>query len=434
MLNFSVSLIVFQIEMLIAYIVFSYASNRTRPVFTTFLTGALIFSSGAVINYIFSNTVWVNAIYAAIMNFSFAILCFNFSARAAATYSILMDLLSIAFECITIFSISAVIGSEITEYNSNISILIIETAISKTFYLFSCVLLLGLSKNKSFRGEIPASFYFFPVCILISLLSFWYISAHESLSDINQLLLSIISIVLLGATVLLFITYRHSIERDNEYIRVKSENDRLQIEKAHYDILERQNQQLMMYAHDTKNHLAAIQNLSTIQGINDYIEKLLDQLGNYTSNCHSGNKILDVIINKYVTECDILGIEFYYDVRSCNLSNVEDIDLVAILGNLMDNALTAAKNSEQKYMALETTTRNTYCVIIISNSCDQKPAAHETQLITTKEDKWLHGFGIKSVRKTLKKYQGDFNWDYNIEKRLFIATVMVGKAKTPAAI
>lgn len=40
-------------------------------------------------------------------------------------------------------------------------------------------------------------------------------------------------------------------------------------------------------------------------------------------------------------------------------------------------------------------------------------------------DQSLHGFGLKSVAKTLKKYHGDFAWDYDAEGRLFTITAMM---------
>lgn len=45
-------------------------------------------------------------------------------------------------------------------------------------------------------------------------------------------------------------------------MQVRSELSRIQSEKNYYQILEQQNQQLMIYAHDAKNHLAAIRSLN----------------------------------------------------------------------------------------------------------------------------------------------------------------------------
>ena len=67
-----------------------------------------------------------------------------------------------------------------------------------------------------------------------------------------------------------------------------------------------------------------------------------------------------------------------------------------------------------------------YSIIIISNSCDTPPKENSGMLATTKSDREFHGFGLKSVKKTLKKYEGDFEWDYDEINRIFTITVMVG--------
>lgn len=79
-----------------------------------------------------------------------------------------------------------------------------------------------------------------------------------------------------------------------------------------------------------------------------YISKMTESLATYSKVSHSGNHILDVIIDKYVTECKIKKIKFDFDIKNNNLKNVEDYDLVAILGNLFDNAVEAAEKSSLK--------------------------------------------------------------------------------------
>ena len=145
-----------------------------------------------------------------------------------------------------------------------------------------------------------------------------------------------------------------------------------------------QNHQLMLYAHDAKKHLGAIQALTDDSRINGYVTQLTRQLHDYAKSCHSGNKLLDVMIHKYETACSQEAIRFEYDVKLCNLSGVADLDLVAILGNLMDNALRAAVESEKKTIRLETLRRNGYSVIIVSNSCAHPPVHLERSLFSTK--------------------------------------------------
>ena len=55
------------------------------------------------------------------------------------------------------------------------------------------------------------------------------------------------------------------------------------------------------------------------------------------------------------------------------------------------------------------------------------PIVGEEGLRSTKAGGENHGFGLKSVAKALKKYEGDFQWDYDPEKRRFTMTVMIGQ-------
>ena len=434
MLNPLVSCSVYAFEMLIIYVFFSRISDRKATAMKTFLIGILLFEAGSGINLLFQNNLWINTAVSIAIRILFCVLCFDVKAVLAACYSVVLVVMNFALELISVLVISAITGTETIDYNSNLALLVLECSTSKILFFVTCLIMSHIIKPHSGLSKYQLSLFFFPLCSALCLMIFWFICTRDNVTYDIQLLLSVASVIIFGSTVLLFVTYQHQIDAEREHLRVKSENERLQTEKSYYDILEQQNQQLMIYTHDTKNHLAAIQSLSTDPAINEYIAKLLNQLKVYSSNCHSGNKMLDVMINKYVIDCNRRGIQFDYYLKSCNMKRLDDIDLVAILGNLMDNAITAAEKSNDKKISLETTQRNGYSVIIISNSCDSAPTIHGGQLVTSKVDKKLHGFGLKSVAKTLKRYSGDFSWEYNELYHEFIVTVMVSEKSADAFI
>lgn len=119
------------------------------------------------------------------------------------------------------------------------------------------------------------------------------------------------------------------------------------------------------------------------------------------------------------------GIIFEYNVKECPLLCLEDLDLVAILGNLMDNALTAANQSAEKKVSLTTTVRNTYSVIALKNSCDTSPRSQGEKLLSTKENPRFHGYGLKSVARAVKKYHGDQYWSFDPDNRMFTMTAIL---------
>ena len=427
MLNPLVSCSVYGFEMLIIYVFFTRISERKTTSLKILFVGLVLFEAGSALNLLFQNNLWINTVVSIAIRVLFCIFCFDVNAFLAACYSVVLVVLNFALELVSVLVISAITGTETIDYNSNLALLILECSTSKILFFVTCLIMSHIIKPHAAFSKYQLNLFFFPLCSALCLMIFWFICTRDNVTYDIQLLLSVASVIIFGSTVLLFITYQHQIDAESEHLRVKSENERLQTEKSYYDILEQQNQQLMIYTHDTKNHLAAIQSLSTDPAIDEYIAKLLNQLKDYSSNCHSGNKMLDVMINKFVIDCNRRGIHFDYYLKSCNLKKLDDIDLVAILGNLMDNAITAAAKSNDKKISLETTQRNGYSVIIISNSCDIAPTLQAGQLVTSKDDKILHGFGLKSVSKTLKRYSGDFGWEYSELYHEFIITVMVSQ-------
>lgn len=81
---------------------------------------------------------------------------------------------------------------------------------------------------------------------------------------------------------------------------------------------------------------------------------------------------------------------------------------------------------KKSILPLKLISKNDFSVIIVSNSCDISPNFNDSELpTTTKKHKQLHGFGLKSVKKTLKKYNGDIDFEYDCEKNRFIVTVFL---------
>lgn len=425
MLNPVVSLGVYLVEMVISYIffraIFEYRHSPGRCI----VIGIVLFSLGSAINIVFHNNGVINAFSTFLINIFFAWICFDSALFKNLFYSALLCAINATVEISVIFISSFITNGDFLDYNSNIILLLFQVIPIKTLYFLIVVILIIVLRPEENKSPIPVDFLIYPIAAAVCQGIFWYICSQPDISYRVQFLLAIASVFLFIAFILLFITYSHQIKKDKQALQVKSELSRLQTEQSYYQILDQQNQQLMIYAHDAKKHLAAIQALNEDPQINNYVAKLSEQLADYTRNCHSGNKLLDVMIHKYTVDCQMREIQFEYDVKVCNLSQLADIDLVAILGNLLDNAVAAAEKSEKKRISLNTVHRNSYSIIILSNSCDTPPKRSGSGLLSTKTDNGLHGFGLKSVAKVIQNYHGDYEWNYDENGKTFTVTVMI---------
>lgn len=414
-------IVAYIIELFATYIVFSQlGEKRMRPLFCL-LTGLGLFSIAYLVNIVSTSNAWINIVFYPFLCVIFACLCFKIEISKAALWSVLLEFICISFEYVFESILVVVSNTDIFGYRDNDFIAFYVVATSKGTFFLVCALLSRLL-NKENHSKVPASFYLYPVSAILVITIFWYTTNDNKT---YQILMFAVGTLLLLSSIVLFVAYQRNIERENELFQLKNEMNRIETENTYYDILEKQNQDLMIYAHDAKNHLTAIKSLNTDPQIEEYINKMSESLAFYSKVSHSGNKTLDVIINKYLTECEIKGVKFTFDIRLKNLEYVEDYDLVTILGNLLDNALESAEKSEKREISISTDYRNTYDVLIITNSCDTQPKSVNEKLFTTKRDKKFHGVGLKSVFKTLKKYNGDYDWEYDQQNKVFTATVMI---------
>lgn len=427
MMNPIVAVSVFSLEILICYIFFSNIFQRKRSNLICFLCGAIAVLLAASCNLLSHNSGVINTIVSTVVQCTFAYICFHTKLYISFFYSLILVVIGGTAEVFVIFTFSHIMGVEFLAYNDNLMVLIMECSTSKIIYFLVTLIFSRIANPDSGMKKLPLTMFLYPVACSICLVLFWHIVTRPGLSLDIQFRLSIASVLHMVSTILLFITYQHQLEKESKAIHMQNEVERLRVEKSYYDILEQQNQKLRIYAHDAKNHLTAIRSLTDDPQINQYIGSLSRQLADYTRICNSGNKMLDIMLHKYDLECRSKGIDFQYDVKLCNLSGIEDIDLVAILGNLMDNAMTAAARSEEKYIRLETGRHNAYQILTIRNSSDAAPQTEGDSLISSKKNKEYHGFGLKSVAQVLQKYQGDFDWNYDSEFSQFAVTAMIGK-------
>ena len=377
------------------------------------------------INLAFDYNVIVNIIVLTSFQFLFSHFLYKLKWVFSLFYSILFTCLVTLTELIVLEIDAFTSGGSSRDFINDASSYIILTVLCKSLlFLFIKIISLVINKfHSNDKAHIISLIYPFSLLIVITI--FGLVSYYGNPSEKLRLLIAISAIILTALVIGTCILQQKQLQNETELVELRAIKQAQETDNKYFEILEHQNNSLMVYAHDTKNHLQAIRNMTDDENIIEYLERLTADLNKYSRHASSGNHNLDVIINKYITECEIKGVEFTYDVRLSNLSGVQMFDLVSILGNLLDNALESAEKSEEKSIHLQTDHRNTYDVIVVTNSCDVKPLAQGNVLKSSKANKKQHGLGIKSIKSSLKNYSGDYNWEYNEQNKEFISTVMI---------
>ena len=155
--------------------------------------------------------------------------------------------------------------------------------------------------------------------------------------------------------------------------------------------------------HDMKNHLLILEKQNS-QEVKQMAADLRRQISDYEDYVHTGNDFLDVIIRDKVKKAKEQGIDFLAVIDFTSGDFIEPLDISTIFGNALDNALEASVKlpPEQRLITVKAGCNHDMLMIVFENN-----AVMGKMKGTSKEDEFLHGFGIPNIRKAVEKYNGE---------------------------
>lgn len=165
--------------------------------------------------------------------------------------------------------------------------------------------------------------------------------------------------------------------------------------------------------HNTSHYLKVIGQLA-YERKNDEICKVVDKLNGKLNREgifeYSNHKMLNIILSEYSVKAESAGAVFdVYVEPGCILNHIQDVDLITMLGNLLDNAILAAskkKKDSSVVVRIFMQKDGKLCVIKVINDFVEKVQEVGGRLISTKKEAGVHGIGLASVSKIAEQNNG----------------------------
>lgn len=376
------------------------------------------------------NITYINTILMFVTYTLLLLYLYNISLKTAVFHSLIFTVVMFASE-ILIMALSSALYKGFNAFESSPSAYLVLVPTSKLIYFSLMIIILKLFAQKENTESYNKYFwllFIMPLTSIMVLICFRYIAYQMLLTQNMSILWTISCIGLMFANVLVFIIYEYSLKNTKELYELKKIQDREEQDKRYFEIIEQTNKDMRIFSHDIKNHLTQIRNLENIEAVQSYIDSIYPNIEKFSFTGISKNKMLDLIISKYVTLCEKKNIKFSVDVKTANLTYVSDSDLSTLMNNLLDNAVEAAERADERFIQVYIFSKGSmHDGLVIKNSCAFSPKAENGELKTTKQNKKTHGVGTKSIRKTLKKYDAVYGWKYDENSKIFETDIVFPK-------
>ena len=141
----------------------------------------------------------------------------------------------------------------------------------------------------------------------------------------------------------------------------------------------------------------------------EYLDRMEQEIRQYEVQNKTGNRVLDTLLSAKSLQCQHQGISLTCVADGAELSFMHPMDLSALFGNALDNAIEGVcklDDPEKRLIHVSIARQKQFLRIRVEN-CYEGELAYENGIpATTKADKRFHGFGLKSIRDVVAKYNG----------------------------
>lgn len=180
-----------------------------------------------------------------------------------------------------------------------------------------------------------------------------------------------------------------------------------------------------MKYHDLKHQLEDLKNQTISDKQSILINNIESELEAYSPQFDTGNQVLDALLDSRQSICRKKQIIITAVMDGQLLDFMHVADICTIFGNALDNAIesvVASEDVQKRLIHLEVKMVRKFVCIQIENTCEGEVIL-EQGVPQTKKNKRNHGYGTKSIVRTVQKYNG--NTLFSVEDNWFALKILI---------
>ena len=324
--------------------------------------------------------------------------------------------------------ISAVFNIRLHQLDSSAFLNVSTTVFSLILFLSAVYVILRFTDKSDRYSSVTFVLLAMPAASLLTTITLTKMYFSYKLNDEIALWVSALNLFLLISNIVVFYVHDYAVKSRRYADQIRNEYQLWKNRDEYYTKLEEQNKGSRVLMHDIKKHLGTIGNISSGKAA-DYISEISDDYNVSNPIDYCKDATLNLITHRFYEKCKANGIRFDVNIREVKLDFMTAPDITALFDNLLENAFESAITSDEKQIDFTAYLRNQNFIIIrLTNSCNVRPTYKNGELLTNKKSPF-HGIGTKSIKRVVKKYDGNIDMKFNEDEGTFESVIMLRTSK-----
>ena len=172
-------------------------------------------------------------------------------------------------------------------------------------------------------------------------------------------------------------------------------------------------EEMRRFRHDYKNMLSGLKVLidsGEYKRASEYLSSIATRFDGMSkkSVSYSDNMLADAVLQNLARRCESAGVTFSGSLSISKEIPLGDPELCTVLSNLADNAFEAVQKvpEGERFITFSGSRRVKWLTITVENSYDGVLFTDRGSIVTRKEDRVMHGLGLKSICSIVESVPG----------------------------
>lgn len=330
-------------------------------------------------------------------------------------------------DMICLLGISALLDIDYSELQKNPYAYFLVCAGIKIVELFGIVLLCALVKHRhrlwsmTWIEWIRLLFFPFASLLITCLLLGIYRLAPEVSDKLMLCALILLCADVMSVFLLDYLESQQVAIRDNVILQqeLKAEQESI---SAWVDAYREERKR----SHDFQNQLAVLRGMADDQTKSDQFVNYLDSLLNVelpkTRYINTNRPVADVLISQKASIAKNKGVNFRMQLDDLSQFPLSDDELVVVLANLLDNAITASErvpDETARYVLMRAQCTPEVSYLYIENPTSEPVTIKNNRVVVKQLKSSGHGFGLQNVTTILDRRQVLYAFAFQAESSIF---------------